>query len=155
MSIKVNAMAVLKGQTISDSPISFSQIGNVLTITGVIQKGLSQGKHGFHIHEYGDTSQGCTSAGAHFNPFHKTHGSLTSDVSHAGDLGNVIADETGKAIINITTTKVGLTGPYSVIGRALMLHADEDDLGLGNHDDSLTTGHAGARIACALIGIAK
>ena len=42
-----------------------------------------------------------------------------------------------------------------LLGRTLIVHADEDDLGKGTEEDSLTTGHAGKRIACALIGRAK
>ena len=37
-------------------------------------------------------------------------------------------------------------------GRTLIVHEDEDDLGLGSFEDSKTTGHAGKRIACAIIG---
>lgn len=43
------------------------------TINGEI-KGLTPGLHGFHIHQYGDTTNGCISAGPHFNPYNKTHG---------------------------------------------------------------------------------
>jgi len=46
-----------------------------------------------------------------------------------------------------------LTGEYSVIGRSCVCHADEDDLGRGGHSDSLTTGHAGARLACGVIAL--
>jgi len=37
----------------------------------------------------------------------------------------------------------------------LMVCVGEDDLGLGGHDDSKTTGHAGGRVACGVIGIAE
>jgi Cu-Zn family superoxide dismutase len=46
---------------------------------------------------------------------------------------------------------VKLSGPYSVIGRAVVVHADTDDYGQGGHSDSLATGHAGARLACCVI----
>ena len=39
-----------------------------------------------------------------------------------------------------------------IMGRSIIVHADEDDYGLGGQDDSLQTGHSGARIACAIIG---
>ena len=55
--------------------------------------------------------------------------------------------------ISTTDTQVKLFGPFSVIGRAIVVHADRDDLGLDGHSDSLTTGHAGARLACCVIGI--
>lgn len=48
---------------------------------------------------------------------------------------------------------LSLIGANSVIGRAVVVHAGEDDLGKGGHDDSLTTGHAGGRVACGVIGI--
>ena len=43
------------------------------------------------------------------------------------------------------------TGQTTVIGRAIVLHADADDLGQGGFEDSLTTGHAGGRIGCGEI----
>ena len=53
----------------------------------------------------------------------------------------------------MTDHLVKLSGRYSVIGRSLIVHQDKDDLGKGGHNDSLTTGHAGKRIACGIIGI--
>jgi Cu-Zn family superoxide dismutase len=46
-----------------------------------------------------------------------------------------------------------LYGEHNVIGRAFVVHRDEDDLGLGGHELSLTTGNAGPRLACGVIGL--
>lgn len=58
-------------------------------------EGITPGLHGFHIHEKGDLSGGCKSAGGHYNPFGMTHGSRESEERHVGDLGNIEADENG------------------------------------------------------------
>ena len=118
-------------------------------------RGLRPGLHGFHIHEAGDMTKGCDSACAHYNPHGHNHGGLTAKKRHVGDLGNVEAGKNGVAAIDIVDRFVKLRGKYSVIGRSLVVHEDEDDLGNGNHDDSLTTGHSGKRLACGVIGYAK
>merc|ERR1712071_92348 len=123
-------------------------------VTGEI-KGLKKGEHGFHIHEYGDYTNGCTSAGSHFNPFGKNHGAPVDLERHVGDLGNVTAGDDGIAKIDLTDKLVKLNGPQSVIGRAFVVHADVDDLGKGGHELSLKTGNVGGRLACGVIGIAK
>ncbi len=110
--------------------------------------------HGFHVHERGDLTQGCTSAGGHFNPFGKQHGGPKDEERHAGDLGNVTADASGSVDATLVDTVLALSGQCSVLGRSVVLHADADDLGTGGFPDSKTTGHAGARVACGVIGLA-
>lgn len=125
-----------------------------VTIQGEI-KGLTPGLHGFHVHEFGDNTNGCTSAGAHFNPYGKSHGAPCDEERHIGDLGNVEAGADGIAKINITDSVINLSGPNSILGRSMVVHADRDDLGLGGHELSKTTGNAGGRLACGVIGITK
>ena len=116
--------------------------------------GLNPGqKHGFHIHQYGDLSNGCLTAGPHFNPHKNTHAGPSDEVRHVGDLGNVQADDAGTASYELLDHLVSLHGPLSVIGRSCVLHLKTDDLGRGNNEESLKTGNAGARIACGVIGL--
>lgn len=102
----------------------------------------------FHIHEFGDTTNGCASCGGHFNPQGAKHGAPEDAERHIGDLGNIIANEDGIARIEISDSKVQLLGPHSVVGRAIVVHAGEDDLGKGGNAESLKTGNAGGRFAC-------
>lgn len=124
-----------------------------VTVTGEIS-GLTAGKHGFHVHEFGDNTNGCTSAGPHFNPYKKEHGAPDAEVRHVGDLGNIEADASGIAKVNLSDSLISLSGPNSIIGRTVVVHADVDDLGLGGHELSKTTGNAGGRIGCGVIGLA-
>ena len=93
----------------------------------------------------------CGSTGLHFNPNNQTHGDITSAIRHVGDLGNVNAVN-GVILASFNDTLLQLYGPNSVIGRAIVLHALVDDLGLGNSSMSLITGNAGARLGCGVIG---
>ncbi len=74
---------------------------------------------------------------------------------HVGDLGNVVASKEGIVDIVLKDAHVKLSGEHSVMGRTVVLHADVDDLGQGGHELSKSTGNAGARIACGVIGFAK
>ncbi len=139
-------------------PTEGSEVTGVVTFTktnGGIKivadvEGLTPGKHGFHIHQYGDCSgaDGKT-AGGHFNPEGVNHGAPDAEVRHVGDLGNLIADENGKAHYERTDTYITFSGPHSIIGRGIIIHASEDDL------TSQPTGAAGSRLACGVIGISK
>jgi len=112
--------------------------------------------HGFHVHEAGDLSDQCTSMCAHFNPYGKNHGCPGMKERHVGDLGNLKTNKNGQAKYSITDNVIKLRGTKAnIIGRGLIIHADPDDCGQGGQPDSLTTGHAGKRIACAVIGYSK
>lgn len=149
------AVCVLEGDKGVKGTINFTETADGKTsVTGQID-GLKPGNHGFHIHQFGDYSGGCVSAGSHFNPSGKQHGGPADEDRHAGDLGNVVADEAGKVTVDIVDAQIPLTGPNSIIGRSVVVHADEDDLGKGGFEDSRTTGHAGGRLACGVIGFAK
>ncbi|XP_054721625.1 superoxide dismutase [Cu-Zn]-like [Uloborus diversus] len=152
----MKSVCVLVGDGKVKGTIHFSQESpdSPVTVTGEIS-GLSKGLHGFHIHEFGDNTNGCISAGAHFNPYNKEHGSPEDEIRHVGDLGNVEAGDDGIAKVNITDKLISLTGPLSIIGRSAVVHADPDDLGRGGHELSKTTGNAGGRLACGVIGVAK
>mmetsp|Transcript_4349 Transcript_4349/g.4466 ORF Transcript_4349/g.4466 Transcript_4349/m.4466 type:complete len:168 (+) Transcript_4349:108-611(+) len=113
--------------------------------------GLTPGLHGFHVHEKADFSNGCVSAGPHYNPFGKTHGGPDDEERHVGDLGNIEANGDGVAEGTMLDINIRLTGDYSVIGRSIMVHEGVDDLGKGGHELSPTTGNAGGRLACGEI----
>ncbi|RNA02714.1 superoxide dismutase Sod1 [Brachionus plicatilis] len=116
-------------------------------------------KHGFHVHQKTITTTSdvtaeiCGSTGGHFNPLNKTHGDISAETRHVGDYGNVISDENGNIFTNFTDKISSLYGANGIIGRTLVLHQLEDDLGLKNNSGSLATGNAGGRIACGIIGI--
>lgn len=112
--------------------------------------GLKPGKsHGFHIHEKGDCSaKNAASAQNHFNPGETEHGALDAENSHAGDLGNIVADKDGNAlgvIEKVTKITLNPESPNSVLGRAFIVHKAADDL------TTQPTGNSGARIACGVI----
>jgi len=113
---------------------------------------LPVGAHGFHIHKAGDLrGEGCHGACEHFHKgAHASHGDKpgTKGDRHVGDLGNVEAGKNYRYFLpNLRVAELW--------GRSLIVHADEDDLGHGDFEDSSTTGHSGARIGCAIFGRGK
>ena len=145
------AIAVLhptKGNSVS-GVVRFEAVEGGMHVVADIW-GLAPGKHGFHIHEYGDcSSEDGTSAGGHFNPAGMPHSMPASEQRHVGDLGNVEADKDGKAHLDYVDAMISLTGTNSIIGRSVIVHEKEDDL------KTQPTGAAGARVANGVVGIAK
>lgn len=147
-------VAVLRGDAGVSGTVTFEQASesDPTTISYEISGNDANAERGFHIHEFGDNTNGCTSAGPHFNPFSKTHGAPSDETRHVGDLGNIKTDSNGLAKGSITDKLVKLFGPTSILGRTVVVHAGTDDLGKGGHADSLKTGNAGGRPACGVIG---
>lgn len=147
-SFPTKAQAVLKvsGKSKIKGIVHFTEEGESIKIETMVD-GLKPGPHGFHIHEVGDCSKvDFSSAGGHFNPTHANHGALDSKARHGGDLGNLMADNKGKA--NATLLVTGLTlkpGANSIIGKSVIIHQDKDDL------KSQPAGNSGPRIACGVI----
>ena len=129
--------------------VTFTKTGDAVQVVADVT-GLTPGKHGFHIHEFGDCSAtDATSAGGHFNPTHKPHGAPDSAERHVGDLGNLEADASGKAHLEWKDKMLKLSGQNCILGLAVIVHEKEDDL------KSQPVGNAGGRVACGVIGVAK
>jgi Cu-Zn family superoxide dismutase len=119
----------------------------------------SNSVNAIHIHEYGDKSDGCISLGSHWNPKNTTHGSIIIDMdSHAGDMiNNIHSNSRGEFNYEYEDNRIKLRGNVnqSIIGRSIVIHEGEDDLGLGNNIESKKTGNAGKRLECSVIGHAR
>jgi Cu-Zn family superoxide dismutase len=154
MSKPIQAIAVFNDKI--KGIVLFTEENNKVRIDINLTGLKIKGKHGFHVHESGDLSDKCESMCAHFNPYKKNHGCPGMRERHVGDLGNLITDSKGNAKYSFYDDHIKLRGTKAnIIGRGLIIHADEDDCGQGNFPDSLKTGHAGKRIACAVIGYSK
>jgi superoxide dismutase, Cu-Zn family len=147
---ELRAVATLEGRSGSDAfgVVTFTETGGIVVIR-VDLSNVPPGPHGFHVHETGDCSApDASSAGPHFDPAGDPHGALHEVRSHAGDLGNLTASAAGRIQTEIRTSKLTVSsGPRSVIGRSVVLHADPDDL------ESQPAGDAGARIACGVVAL--
>ena len=130
--------------------VRLTQSGNEVTIEVQVMGLEPGGVHAIHIHEFGDISDPAgDAAGGHYNPEGHDHALPDTEMRHAGDLGNIEADDTGTANASITVHNITLAGAHNpVIGRAVIVHTGPDDGGQ-------PTGNAGGRIAQGVIGIAS
>ena len=130
--------------------IRFTEQGNSVKVVAHVEGLTPNQKHAIHIHEFGDCSSADgASAGSHYNPEKHEHGLPEKDQRHAGDLGNLAADASGKAHLELTVNNVSIAGNKNpILGRAVIVHAKPDDGGQ-------PVGNAGARIACGAIGAAN
>jgi Cu-Zn family superoxide dismutase len=140
------------------NPTKGSSVSGVVTFEGTEQgvhvvaevKGLTPGKHGFHIHEFGDCSaDDASSAGGHFNPSAMPHSMPASEKRHTGDMGNLEANKDGQAHLDYFDMTMSLTGDQTILGRGVIVHEKEDDF------KTQPTGASGSRLACGVIGVTK
>jgi Cu-Zn family superoxide dismutase len=139
-----------KGNTVSGT-LTFTTMGNGVHVRGTVTGLAPNSTHAMHIHEFGDqSSDDGTSAGGHYNPEGHPHGAPTADQHHAGDLGNITADASGKATVDMMVNGVSIAGMTDpIVGRGVVIHAGVDDM------KTQPTGNAGGRIAVGVIGVAK
>jgi Cu-Zn family superoxide dismutase len=156
---RIHATAVFPSGPV-EGDVVFSQIKGGTQVIANFTK-MPRGKHGFHIHKAGDLrGKGCQGACDHYHRGKKgtRHGGppqtslrkTRKSQRHSGDLGNIYMRKNEKVstfIYFLPNIPV-----EDLFGRSVIVHADEDDLGKGKHQDSHTTGHSGKRIACAVIG---
>ncbi len=146
----ISARAILApvGDSTASGKVEFLALPEGVQVEARVS-GLDQLLHGFHIHEVGDCSAAdASSAGGHYNPVNSRHGSPLAESGgrHSGDLGNLAADPlNGEAHYVRVDKMIALDGDGSIIGRAVVVHAGEDDF------QTQPSGDAGARIACGVI----
>ena len=126
---------------------TFEQVGGKVRAIIYVQGLKPDQEHGLHIHEAGDCSSGDgMSAKGHFDPHKKPHGHPSSAERHAGDLPAIRGGKDGRGKVDVEVDLITITpGPASIVGRAVIVHADPDDY------KTQPTGNAGARLACGVI----
>jgi Cu-Zn family superoxide dismutase len=134
------------GKEIGTAELTGTKSGVLISIE---IKGLPADKWvAFHVHQTGscDAMTHYESAGGHFNPTNATHGYLSENGPHAGDMPNqyVPADGTLRAQVFDSAVTLG-DGDNGIKGKALMIHANPDDY------SGQPAGNAGKRLACAVI----
>ena len=116
----------------------------------VTASGIPHGIHGLHVHAVGRCEgPGFTTAGGHWNPSSRQHGTENPAGPHGGDLPNVNAAPNGTLNESVSLPGASFASLQDADGSALVLHAAADDY---RTDPS---GNSGDRIACAVIAPAR
>ena len=144
---KAEATLESKSGSAVTGKVTFAQHGKKIEMK-VVVSGLTPGSHAIHIHDKGDCSAAdATSAGGHWNPSSENHGKWAHTPFHHGDIGNLVADDKGKAELKMESDlwTLGDGKPSDVLGHAVIVHAAADDF------TTQPTGNAGGRVACGVI----
>ena len=142
------AIATLKGGPGNpklSGTITFTPEGDRIHIVADLKGVDKAGMHGFHVHEKGVCDGDFASAGGHFNPSGAQHACMPTDTLHAGDFGNIEVAADGTAHLDTYTNHLSLSGATSVIGKAVVLHAGQDDC------KTQPSGNSGPRVACGVV----
>lgn len=134
-------------QPINDSnvhgTVTFTQQDSLVRVVANLT-GLNPGEHGIHVHQNGDCSSNGEAAGGHWAGMGTKHGSPNDQMPnrHEGDLGNIQADQSGNANLELTDNAIQFD---SLAGHAVIIHAGRDDL------KSQPSGDSGSRVGCGVI----
>ena len=128
---------------------TFVETPDGITIV-VTVRNLVAGMRGLHIHAVGAcVGPGFESAGDHFNPHGRQHGLANPSGPHAGDLPNLVVNESGRGRLTFTTSMMTLTGRVDSVlgadGTALVLDANPDD------EVTEPSGYRAGHFACGVI----
>lgn len=118
-----------------------------LMLSGTV-RGLPPGTHGIHLHTTGQCEPPFASAGGHWNPASRQHGTQNPGGPHLGDMPNIVVGPDGSATVNVMTPGGTLRGADAVLdadGTAVVIHERADDY---RTDPS---GNSGNRIACGVV----
>ncbi|KAK1408310.1 hypothetical protein QVD17_39967 [Tagetes erecta] len=117
------AVAEFKGPQIF-GVVRLAQVSMELARIEANFSGLSPGKHGWSINEFGDLTRGAASTGKVFNPVNQP-----SEEKALGDLGTLEVDENGEAFFSGVKKNLKIA---DLIGRAIAVYEKEDrtDTGL-------------------------
>lgn len=138
-----SAHLLARSGSVVEGHVHFHQVGDRLHMAYEVSGLAPNSKHGFHLHEKGDCSASdAMSAGGHYNPTGQQHGAMTSKMHHAGDYGNIVANDKGIAKGELILEAAKLS---DVQGHAVIVHEKEDD------EKSQPAGNAGSRIACGVV----
>lgn len=137
----------ISGST-AQGTVHFQELGDGSVEVQVDLTGVPPGVHGFHVHEFGSCADNGNAAGGHFNPMSMPHAAPEAASHHAGDFGNVTAASNGEVHTRFVTRSITVSeGARSAVGKAVILHANPDDL------VTQPTGNAGGRIACGVVAL--
>ena len=142
---------LVDGQGASVALAQLTQVGPEVRVE-LQSRGLPPGVHGVHLHAVARCDvPDFASAGPHFNPDNRQHGTQNPQGPHAGDLPNLEVNPAGRGSMETATDRVSLTaGPNSLLdadGSALVIHAQADD------ERTDPSGNSGDRIACGIVAL--
>jgi Cu-Zn family superoxide dismutase len=143
------ATAQMKGTGGRDlGTLTLTESGGAISVSGQLS-GLAPGEHGFHIHTTGKCEgPSFESAGAHWNPTGKGHGTNNPAGPHLGDMPNITVGPDSTVNVQAATPGGSLHGENPLFdgdGAAIVIHASADDY------KSNPSGNSGNRIACGVV----